>query len=262
MNDAAGSWNPDTYLWFERQRTLPATDLAARIEVAQPERVIDIGCGPGNSTAVLRRKWPHAAVTGLDSSEEMIRKARAQYPDTDWVHGDARAWTPDQSYHVIFSNAALQWMPDQQGIIRKLFAALVPGGALAVQVPADVDTPLRRAVMTIADRAQWRTRMSGCASLITYRDASFYYDILSALSQRLELWTTTYTHVLDSHQELIDWYTSTGMKTYLARIQAEEEKTAFKRQVLDECRPGYPQHPDGRILFPFPRLFFVVYRPE
>ncbi len=251
-------WNPDSYLKYEYERTLPSRDLAAHIEVPNPQRIIDIGCGPGNSTRILRERWTNAEISGLDSSEEMIRKARTTYPAGEWIVADAENWNPAGSYDIVFSNAALQWMPDQASVITRLFGYLNDGGVLAVQVPLNVDSPLHKALLAVSGRAEWRDRLLGCDSRITYNDESFFYDLLSALTPRMELWLTTYLHILDSHQDLIDWYSSTGLKTCLERIETDEGKEQFKRQILEECKGGYPVQRDGKVMFPFKRLFFIA----
>jgi trans-aconitate 2-methyltransferase len=253
-------WNPDLYLKYEDERTQPSYDLASRINVANPANIIDMGCGPGNSTRVLREQWPHAQIIGLDSSPEMIEKARSAYPQGRWILADAAKWKAEIQYGIIFSNAMLHWLPNQEGVIKTLFDGVQNQGALAVQVPANNDSPLHKALLSMSKREAWKNVMRGCDELITYHDANFYYDLLSALTSRFFIWYTTYYHVMGSHQGLIDWYASTGMKPYLERLATDEIRHLFQSQVLDECRSAYPEQQDHRILFPFRRLFFVAYR--
>lgn len=251
-------WNPESYLKYERERTLPSRDLVRHIDLENPRRVIDIGCGPGNSTQILRDRWPEARVAGLDSSDEMIRKAKASYPTAEWILADAETWRPGEGYDLVFSNAALQWMSDQPAVVANLFGSLNAQGVLAVQVPLSGDSPLSKALARVAQSPPWRDRMAGCESRIAYRDESFYYDVLSGLARRIEMWITIYLHLMDSHQDLIDWYASTGMRPYLARIESEEERKRFLGQILEECRGGYPIRRDGKVIFPFKRLFFIA----
>jgi trans-aconitate 2-methyltransferase len=253
-------WNPDLYLKYEDERTQPSYDLVSRINIANPTNIIDIGCGPGNSTRVLRERWPHAQILGLDNSQEMIEKARSAYPQEHWILADAARWKTDVKYSIVFSNATLQWIPNHESLIRTLFDYVQSQGALAVQVPANSGSPLHHAVLRVSKREKWKEAMVGCDELITYRDASFYYNQLSALSKRIFIWYTTYYHVMASHQNLIDWYASTGMKPYLERLATDELRRLFQSQVLDECRPAYPEQQDRKILFPFKRLFFVAYK--
>ena len=104
------SWDAGQYLRFADERTRPALDLLARIESAAPQRVVDLGCGPGNSTALLRERWPDAVLEGLDSSQDMLAAARRDHPGIAFVAGDIAAWSPAEPYDVVFSNAALQWV--------------------------------------------------------------------------------------------------------------------------------------------------------
>lgn len=254
------TWNPELYLKFEEERTQPSCDLVSRIKVANPAYIVDIGCGPGNSTRVLRERWKQARILGLDSSPEMIEKARHLHPDGEWILADAGTWQPDRQFDIVFSNATLQWIPNHETLIARLFNWVKEGGALAVQIPANTDSPLHQAVLKVSQNARWKNRMLGCESVLTYRDARFYYSQLSALSHRFSIWRISYYHVLDSHKDLIDWYAGTGMKVYLERLNGEQEEREFKAQTLEECRAAYPEENDGKILYPFQRLFFVAYK--
>jgi trans-aconitate 2-methyltransferase len=253
------SWNPDLYLQFKEERTQPARDLSARIVVEKPKDIVDLGCGPGNSTQVLRDRWPGANILGVDYSYEMIEKANTSCPNGQWLRADLRDWNPEDSWNIVFSNATLQWIPDHRRLIPRVFSLVRPTGVLAVQLPANQDAPLHRALLEVARRNEWKDLTSGCKDLITYHEPGFYYDILSALSPRVFLWKTAYYHVLQNHQGLIEWYSSTGMKTYLDRLPEEKQKVSFRRQVLEACRASYPVQKDGRILYPFERLFFLAY---
>ncbi len=256
------SWNPDLYLQFEEERTQPARDLTARTYHAASKRIVDLGCGPGNSTRVLRDRWPEAETLGLDSSAEMIEKARKTYPGWNWVQADIRTWSPGEPLDIVSSNATLQWVPDHQTLIPRLFSYLRPGGALAVQLPENQNAPLHRALIDVSRRAEWKALTDGCAELIVYHPPEFYYGILSVLTRRFQLWETTYYHALQNHQSLIDWYSSTGMKTYLGRLPDDVSRDSFRAQVLEECRAAYPLQKDGRILYPFNRLFFTANKME
>jgi trans-aconitate 2-methyltransferase len=263
-------WNPDAYLKYQDERTQPSVDLAARVEVANPADIIDIGCGPGNSTHVLRERWPEARITGLDSSPEMLEAARKSYPQEQWVQADAStlgtgqaSWNQDPSrqFNLVFSNAALQWIPDHHELLPRLLGLVNPsGGALAFQVPANTASPLHQAVLKVARQYAWVGRLEGAGRALTYHEPGFYYDLLVEACKRVVIWQTQYFHVLPSHQGLVDWYAGTGMRPYLERLGSEDERQSFQRQVLEECRPFYPEHQDHKILFPFNRLFVIAYR--
>jgi trans-aconitate 2-methyltransferase len=255
-----GDWDPASYLRFEAERTRPSFDLASRIELAEPRELIDLGCGPGNSTRALRERWPRARILGLDSSRAMIDEARRGFPEGEWIVADAAALDEREAYDLVFSNAALQWMPDHEALIPRLFSALRGGGALAAQIPLFTAMPLCAAIDSVARSPRWRAATAGCASLFTYHDAGFYYDLLAPLASRLELWETWYWHVLPSHRALLDFIRSTGLKPYLEAIPEAEARAKFEGEVLAESAKAYPARADGHVLFPFDRLFFVAYR--
>jgi trans-aconitate 2-methyltransferase len=255
-------WNPDLYLKFIEERTQPVYDLVDRIAVDDPKTIADLGCGPGNSTRVLRERWPEADIIGVDNSVEMIRKACASFPKEKWLLSDIQRWQPEEKFDVIFSGATLQWLPDHARLMPGLFSRIASGGALAVQLPANQESPLHRALIRVSASEEWKTITAPCADLIVYNGPEYYYDLFSALAPQFALWETTYFHVLESHQALIDWYSATGMRTYLERLPDEARKESFCRQVLAEAREAYPIQRNGKILYPFKRLFFIAYRPE
>ena len=254
-------WNPDQYLQFRNERTRPSRDLVSRIELENPRSILDIGCGPGNSTEILGRRWPAAAVTGLDSSPEMIRKARQDYPEATWEVGDLTSIAPERRWDLVCSSATLQWVPDHQIVIPRLFGLVNPAGALAIQVPANNESPLHRAFQEVAARPRWRERTFQASRLLNYKPAPYYYDLLAPLASNLDLWETTYNHVIGSHAALIDWYRSTAMRPCLSQLSSDAERGEFEQEVLEACRAGFEMRPDGRVLYPFKRLFFIAYKP-
>jgi len=251
-------WNPGQYLKFGAERTQPSRDLCARIP-GEPGRILDLGCGPGNSTAVLRERWPGAQLAGLDSSPAMIERARADRPGDTWILADARGYEPPAALDLVFSNAALQWLPEHRALFPRLMGWLAPGGCLAVQMPAKDGTTLRGLLGTVAARPRWRTALAGAEGALTFEDAAFYYDVLAAAGTRVELWETVYYHQMASHEALIEWYEGTGMRPYLERLQGTGP-AEFKAEVLEACRGEYPLAADGRVLMPFRRLFFMAWR--
>lgn len=149
------NWNPDQYLKFADEWTQPFVDLAARIDVRNPKSIIDVGCGSGNSTQVLRQRWPNAKISGHDSSVEMIKKAKEDFPDDEWLIGDATDFNFDGKFDIVFSNAAIQWMPDHGSLLPRLLENVNHGGALAVQVPANNGSPLHQALLTVSSSWKW-----------------------------------------------------------------------------------------------------------
>ncbi len=155
------SWNPNQYLKFDDERTRPCRDLVARIQLEKPRRIVDLGCGPGNSTGVVAQRWPEADIAGVDSSEQMIRAAREKYPNLKWEQGDIAKWTPPAPCDLVFSNAAFQWVPDHARVMPHLFWQVAPDGALAFQVPGNIDAPAHQIVRAVASSPGWRSQFPG-----------------------------------------------------------------------------------------------------
>jgi trans-aconitate 2-methyltransferase len=254
------SWNADLYLRFQKERTQPAIDLAARIELQSPRRIVDIGCGPGTSTRVLWERWPEADVIGLDNSPDMIARARSDYPDRPWQPGDPYDLDARQAFDLVYSNAAIQWIPHHERLIPHLHGLVAPGGALAVQIPLYDGMPVRRCISDVASSERWRERMAGVVTQMTFHTVDFYYDILSSCAERLSMWETTYIHEMQSHESIVEMIRGTGMRPYLDRLHTHDETRDFLAGVLASVRDAYPAQRNGRVLFPFRRLFFVAYR--
>jgi trans-aconitate 2-methyltransferase len=257
------SWNADQYLRFAAERTRPSRDLAAAIAVDAPERVIDLGCGPGNSTMILRDRWPGATVHGVDSSPAMIAAARGDYPDGIWTLGDITEWAAQDgvSFDVAYSNAALQWVPDHAALYPRLLARVAPGGALAVQIPANIGAPAHAAMRELAASPDWQAYFpsSGVREWHAH-PAEFYYDVLARDASRIDLWQTEYVHVLDGAEAVVEWYKGTGLRPFLDPLPSDALRARFQAEYLERIRPLYLERPDGRVLFPFLRLFMVAYR--
>jgi trans-aconitate 2-methyltransferase len=253
-------WDAELYLKFSDERTRPSMDLAARIEVLDPLRVIDLGCGPGNSTAVLRRRWPKAGIIGLDNSAEMIAAAGCSYPHHEWLIGDIGTWSAGTPFDVVFSNAALQWLPSHDVLFPHLFSQVASRGALAVQMPALSDSPWRREILQVADDPSWRHFMEPAKNAMTKKPLSFYYNLLRPLAARLDLWETEYYHVFESHRTIVEWFRGTGLRPFLAALENEEQKDRFENLLFERYSRVYRSENDGRVLFPFRRFFMIAYR--
>ena len=253
-------WQPDLYLKFKDERTQPSRDLAARVPVERPGRIIDIGCGPGNSTEVLRKRFPDAEIIGLDSSETMIEKACNQFPEGNWICDDAVSYEFPGRYDVIFSNAALQWIEDVDRLIIRLSGRLTDGGAIAVQVPGNWIAPFFKALREVAGRAEWIQYTGACKDTIRYHEPEFYYEVLLRTRLHIELWVTQYFHIMNSHSDLIEWHKSTGLRPYLESLPSEESRNLFIKAMDEEIRQRYRPSSDGKVLYPFRRIFFIAYK--
>lgn len=253
------SWQSGQYLKFVGERTRPAVDLAARIDIEAPRRVIDLGCGPGNSTAILRARWPLATLTGLDSSEAMLATARSDQPTGDWQLGDIATWSAPSPCDVVFSNAALQWVPDHGAVMPHLLAQVAPGGALAWQMPANFDAAPHQLMRELGATAKWRTRFLRPARTWLVQPPEFYYDLLAPLAARLDLWHTDYLHVLAGPEAIIEWYRGSGLRPWLDALADDAEREAFVTDYQALITAAFPRRPDGKVLFPFRRLFLIAY---
>ena len=254
-------WNPNLYLKFEQERTQPVKDLISRIKKQNPGRIIDIGCGPGNSTSELKKRWNDAYIVGLDNSEAMLEKAKRAYPDIDWVLGDANQDLSSLGrFDLIFSNAAIQWIQDQSGLLKRLFAMLNGDGVLAVQMPNPGNMPISIAVHKTAREVRWRDYFPSIFDGMHYEELDYYYNVLSPLANVIELWETQYNHVLPSHSDIIDWFKSTGMKFFLDKLPEQKAKNEFADDVLDKIVKVYKKQSDGNVLFTFRRMFFIAYK--
>jgi trans-aconitate 2-methyltransferase len=254
------AWDPGEYMRFGDERTRPSVDLVSRIAIDSPERVIDLGCGPGNSTRVLRERWPDARIVGMDSSADMIDTARSEQPDGEWILAGIEDWQADAPYDVVFSNAALQWLPNHATLVESLFANVAPGGALAFQIPSSDFAAVRFLIHDIAQAGPWADRMGGPLGELTMEAPGLYYDRLAPSSRTVDIWETEYFHVMDSNAAIVDWIATTGLRPFLAALQSEAETRSFTALLLERVAQVYQPQVDGRVLFPFKRTFVVAYR--
>jgi trans-aconitate 2-methyltransferase len=254
------AWDAAHYLKFGTERTRPAHDLAGRIEVEAARRVVDVGCGPGNSTQVLRARWPEAEILGIDSSPEMIATARERYPDQDWLLADAATWNTPEPFDVVFSNAALQWIPNHAALISGLFNHVGPSGALAVQIPSYSRLPVRMHIHEISEDPTWSHRMEAARSRLTMESPEFYYDVLAPTAERMDVWETEYFHVMPDAGAIVDWISSTGLRPFLDALESAADRERFVGRLKSRVAESYPVRNDGKVLFPFKRLFVIAYR--
>lgn len=251
-------WSAQNYLKFEDERTRPARDLLAQVTVAAPKRVVDIGCGPGNSTELLRARWPDAKVSGIDTSPDMLENARARLPGLSFDLADAATWQPDVPVDVMFANAVFQWLPDHPAILQRLMGFLAPGGVLAVQMPDNIAEPSHRLMREVAAEPRFAEKLKNAARAPLPPVAS-YYDWLTPLSARLDIWHTVYNHPLADAVAIVDWVTSTGLKPFLDPLEADD-RHAYLADYTGRIAQAYPPAADGKVLLRFPRLFIVATR--
>lgn len=251
-------WSPSSYLRFADERTRPARDLLAQVPLRAARQVVDMGCGPGNSTALLVDRFPGAEVRGLDSSPAMLDSARKALPDVRFEIADAASWTPSPGVDLLFANAIYQWVPDHLAVLRRQFEALQAGAVLAVQMPDNLAEPTHRLMATIASAGPWAARLAG-APRDPLPPVGAYYDALAPLGGRIEIWHTIFNHVLAGPEAVVDWVKSTGLRPFLDPL-TETERTAYLDRYTEAIAAIYPRQADGRVLLTFPRLFLLAIR--
>lgn len=249
--------DPEQYLKFSEERTRPAAELLARVPVEKAHRVLDLGCGPGNSTELLSDRWPFAQVRGVDSSPEMLARARRDLPTAEFVEADLQSYRPEQPVDVMFANASLHWLPEHEQLIPALFAHVAEDGALAFQVPCNFDAPSHRLMRELP--GPWSPRTAALLQRSRVGTPAFYYDLLAPHARHVDIWQTTYEHVLPDAQSIVDWVSATGLRPYLEELEPEE-RAPYLAQYAKAIAAAYPARVDGKRLFSFPRLFVVAVR--
>lgn len=253
------AWDDAQYLKFADERTRAARELLARIPVAEPARVVDLGCGPGNSTELLAARWPAAHVTGVDNSRAMLDRAQRDFPQIEWVEADVAGWQAGGPVEVLFANAVLQWLPDHAALFPQLFAKVAEGGTLAVQMPRNFSEPSHRLMRELP--GPWRDRLASASTLRTASPVdtpAFYYDLLAPHARHVDIWQTTYEQVMPDAKAIVEWVKGTGLRPYLEALADDDERARFTAAYTEAIDEAYPKRADGKRLFTFPRLFIVA----
>jgi trans-aconitate 2-methyltransferase len=255
------SWSARQYTSFEAERTRPVRDLLATVPTKGTRRAVDLGCGPGNSTEVLAERFPDAAVSGLDSSADMIEAARKRLPGIRFDVGGITEWDEAGPFDVILANAVLQWVPDHETLMPRLMGKLASGGSLAVQMPDNLEEPAHRLMRQVAASGPWAAKLAGASGARTARrGATWYYSLLKPHAGRVDVWHTTYHHVLAGGTDaVVEWFKGSGLRPFLAPLDPAEN-AAYLAEYRALLADAYPPQPDGSVLLPFPRLFIVATR--
>ncbi len=251
------TWDPERYLAYADERGRPFVELVARVGATAPRTVVDLGCGPGNLTALLKERWPDADVTGVDSSPEMVAAARS-VAGVDFSVGDLRTWRPDEPVDVLVSNATLQWVPGHLDLLPDLVGHVAPGGWLAFQVPGNFEEPSHTIRRDLAAEPEYAGFTAGVATPDAF-DAATYLERLAGLGCTVDAWETTYLHVLTGEDPVFTWVSGTGARPTLQALP-DDLRPAFEDEFKRRLRAAYPAGPAGVVL-PFRRVFVVAQVP-
>jgi trans-aconitate 2-methyltransferase len=273
-------WDATLYLRFGGERVRPFFDLLNRVGAELPGYVVDMGCGPGNLTAMLAERWPEATVCGVDNSPQMIEAARQLIPEAarrsaapvgprptvtshapglSFMLDDIRFWKPQSLPDVIISNAVLQWVPGHRELLIRWADQLATGGWLAFQVPGNFDQPSHEILRELAASARWRPLLKDAELNRQTADPADYAQLLAAAGCEVDAWETTYVHILQGEDPVLQWYQGTGLRPVLAALDADQGAD-FLADYGTRLREAYPPRSFGTV-FPFRRVFAVAHRP-
>jgi trans-aconitate 2-methyltransferase len=250
-------WDPNQYARFADARLRPAIDLLARVSHDAPRQIYDLGCGAGAATRLLRDRWPEAVLVGVDNSPDMLRQATEQVPGIEWVQEDLGVWQSPLRADLIFSNAALHWLPDHATLFPRLMSYLAPGGVLAVQMPNNFAAPSHTLLAETIQDGAWRDRLEPLMRPTPVRPVAFYYNALEPLARSVELWETEYLHVLQGVDPVKEWIKGSWLKPILDALDVSD-RNMFESDYADRLRRAYHASAIGTTLFPFWRLFLVA----
>lgn len=251
------AWNPDLYERYRTLRERPGQDLLSALPDIMPGTITDLGCGTGYLTRKLAERFPAATVIGLDSDAAMLAKAAGAASRVFWRQGDIGEWQPDAPPDLIFSNAALHWLPDHAGLFARLAGFLAPGGVLAVQMPDNFAAPSHRLLADMAGREPWREVLTGALDHGTVLRPDEYWRILRPYCRSIDIWHSDYLQVLEGEDPVLDWVSATALLPVTSRLQPHQA-ISFHAAYGAALRDAYPVEADGSTLFPFRRIFILA----
>lgn len=255
------TWDPAQYERYKVYRDRPALDLMIQIPGdLDPREIWDLGCGTGEHAALLKRRHPHARVYGLDSSPDMLAAGRARPDEVNWVQGVVEDWTPVVAPELIFTNAALHWASDHATLFPKLVASLAPDGVFACQMPLSYSAPWYDILRETAAEPEFAAVLKEVRGPQPVASAEAYYDWLSPHCSSVDIWSTTYLHVLEGEDPVVDWMKGTGLRPFLQAFASETDRSRFLDAYRARLAQAFPVRADGTTLFPFPRLFVLARR--
>lgn len=250
-------WNSKQYIKFKNQRTQPSLDLINRLNTLAPKRVLDIGCGPGNSTAALLNSFPNSEIIGIDSSHDMLNQAKKTYPSIKFEHCKVPDGLEDIDgrFDLIFSNACIHWIPDHRNLISKLLDKLADNGVIAVQIPLIQEAPFYKLLNNLISSPEWQKLSE--VKIFHNLMPEEYYDLFSELQCDFDIWQTTYYHIMESQSSIIEWYKGSGLRPYLDALTSSEQDKLINT-LSESLSDFYSVRVDSKIIMRMPRLFFIV----
>jgi trans-aconitate 2-methyltransferase len=255
------AWNPEQYTMFADHRLRPAIDLLTQVPLISPYVIYDLGCGTGNVTSILSQHWNEAVITGIDSSADMLSKAKLDHPSIEWKHGDIAEFHPTSKGNLIFSNAALHWLDKHETLLPHLLTQLRPGGILAIQMPNNFSAPSHQTLYDLAQSSEWIDRLGHLVRPAPVHNINWYFDLLSPLVKKINIWETTYFQVLEGKNAVLEWTRGTALRPFL-EVLDDTDRKVFESEYASLLMEAYPQRRDGSTLYPFSRLFIVAQLDE
>jgi trans-aconitate 2-methyltransferase len=260
------TWEPRTYLRYAEVRFRAGLDLIARIPKNDYRTIYDLGCGTGYLTQILADRFPEALVTGVDSSSEMLAEARREFTKSlrpedhrpELQLADITRWKPKKTPDLIFSNAALQWVPNHKALLPSLMDSLRPGGVLAVQMPRHFGSASHIELRKLVEQPRWRAKLRH-RLLKPIAAPETYWQWLFPKSSNLDVWETIYLHVLEGKDPVVNFMAGTALRPFLT-VLSEKEGKQFIAAFAKSMAIAYLPQPTGQTLFPFRRLFFIAQR--
>lgn len=253
------AWNPEQYLKFAQPRLRPAMDLLASVALDAPRRVFDLGCGAGNVTRMLAQRWPDAEITGIDDSSAMLAEAAQVAGGITWREQSIAEWQPEVPADLVYSNAALHWLPEHSALFPRLMRTLAPRGVLAVQMPRNFGAPSHTLVEATARSGPWRSKLEHLLRPAPVAEPQFYYRALAPVAANVDIWETEYLQVLTGENPVKEFVKGSWLKQFLDALDPADRR-AFEDDYARRVRDVYPAEADGKTLFPFRRLFIVATR--